>query len=69
MGRPVIMSDVLVASGEPIDLDVGEEKCPVCREPLANGVEEIAGVIAEDDQGLPGFALFHESCLLLRLMK
>ena len=59
-----ILDMILKPAGDPVDLHVGDETCEGCGEPLAEGGEDLAGVIGEDDQGLPGFVLYHESCLM-----
>jgi len=71
------MADALVEfmleteSVQEVELDIAEEKCAECDDSLA-GCEDVAGIIGEDAEGLPGFTLFHaEPCLsnyLLRAM-
>lgn len=62
---------MLVESGEPVDLELGEEKCPECGKVLCveGSTEELAGLIGEDADGLPGFAIFHQECLSNRLLR
>ena len=63
-----LLDQVLIPAGDPVDLKVDGEDCTFCEHPLNEGGEDLAGVLGKDDQGLPGFALYHESCLMLAVL-
>lgn len=64
-----LLNEVLTPAGV-YDLDVRDEDCAECDKPLAdNGGEELAGLIGEDKDGLPGFLLMHGPCLTNRLLR
>jgi len=54
--------------GEEAEMALGDENCGECGFRLENA-GPVAGLIGEDTDGLPGFALFHEPCLSNRLLR
>jgi hypothetical protein len=64
-----LLNEVLTPAGE-FDLSVkADECCPECDRPLLAGGEDLAGLVGDDEDGLPGFALFHDGCLSNRLLR